>query len=280
MGKPIFFVRNFFSTLQYPDHVLAADSERTDQAVWRVGTGRRNPRDHWAPGTDNTASWMKVDCMASKSADMIALDRGHNLSGVTVTLEKSTDNFGANVVTVFSAVIPAASAANSDIDAANGATTEEGAWIKRFTSTSSRYWRLSIAAMGVNTRPKVVGLWLGEGWSLAYNFGLPWDDEATVVNAGANTNAAAWAGSGRLYIARQGSIDLSLASHAEYESKARVHLSQNFWRRRPMWIVYDEDKAERAVLGIMPGGAAGLRYDRGWTYRHGIVDWIEHEPKL
>ncbi len=162
MADPVFLIENYFSSSQFSTHVVSAIQEAAGKQAFRVGDGRRIQLDHWSSTSLNVEAWIKVDCVSTKSATGIALDRGHNLAGKSVVLERSANDSGWT--NVFTATIPATAATDGDIDDANGITTDEGAWLKRFASVSDRYWRLRIPAMGADLKPEVVGLWVGNTW--------------------------------------------------------------------------------------------------------------------
>jgi hypothetical protein len=158
--------------------------------------------------------------------------------------------------------------------------TEEGAWLLRFAAQSHRYWRLYIPAMGVELRPEVVGLWLGTSWTPAEYFDLPYSPSGLQLGGGEIHSDAGWIGASQTRRARRGEIGLKLRSSAEYEQSARYHIEQNFWRRRPMWIVFDDEQAERAVLAVPRMGDVEFAVREGWAYPQAQLLWIEHEPKL
>jgi hypothetical protein len=278
MGVPFLAVENFYDSVQFDDaFTIDANEEATGFQAWRVGTGRRSYIDRWKPTTANNLAWLRVDCTAARDADFLALDRGHNLGGKVISLRESTDNFAANNVEVFTATIPTTVSDDTDVDATNGALTPEGSWIKRFTSTSSRYWRLQINAVAAYT-PEIVGLWLGEGWACG-DLGLPWHDDDLVPRS---TNvvlpSSNWRGSGRITRQRIGELEIQLESAADYDTYVARHIRDNFLEDSPMWILYDDERAERAVLGTQTGQRQGFGYEPDTWPRSGRISWIEHQP--
>lgn len=277
MGRPLFFVENFYSSTQFPAHVVSASSEEASYESWRVGTGRRSRQDRWMPTALDTAAWIRVDCAQARPATMVAIDRGHNLAGVQIKIQGSAD--AVAWTDVLTATIPAAAAVAGDIDAANGITTEESAWLRRFASASYRYWRLWIPAMGAGLRPEVVGLWVGTSWTPELYFDLPWSEEGRFLQAEQSESDAGWVGIGQLKRGRSGEIDLKLRSETEYSDEARYHIATHFWSRRPMWIVYDDEATERAVLAVPRLGDVGFGRQQGWGPRQSRIAWLEHEAK-
>jgi hypothetical protein len=280
MGLPLFLVENLFSDIQFPQHVVAASEEASRAQAWRVATGRRSQQDRWTVATANTSAWLRVQCDQARAASCIALDRGHNLAGVQVALERSAD--GATWTQVLVATIPTASAAGTSIDAATGCVTEEGAWIRRFPAVASTWWRLSIPAMGAGLKPQVVGLWLGAAWSPAGYLEQPFDDYARRSLADeSQPTPAGWRGAGPAARVREGQLNFKIMTQADQDA-ADYHIRGHFHGyRRPMWIVHDEAQAERAVLADPAvNDLYSLRHDRGWSRRQGSVAWIEREPRI
>ena len=282
MGLPLFLAENLFSQPQFPGHLLSASEEAVKGEVWRVATGRRSGRDRWTPATPNVASWVQVKCNVARSADMIVLDRGHNLAGVTIGVQYSAD--GASWTTWFSPTIPSAVGSAASALAANGVVTEEGAWLKQFAAPPSPqlYWRISIPALGAGLVPQIVGLWLGASWQPAHYLGLPYDDDGQqLILEQSDPTQAGWRGAGLAARGKDGELSFALAGEAEYAT-ARYHVRENFHgRNRPMWILHDgTGRAERAVLAVPPPGRLSFRFDAGWHSRQAIVAWVEHEPRM
>lgn len=274
MADPVFLIENYFSSSQFSTHVVSAIQEAAGKQAFRVGDGRRIQLDHWSSTSLNVEAWIKVDCVSTKSATGIALDRGHNLAGKSVVLERSANDSGWT--NVFTATIPATAATDGDIDDANGITTDEGAWLKRFASVSDRYWRLRIPAMGADLKPEVVGLWVGNTWEPGA-LTLPHQDEYAETMVGVTENTLGWQSGTQAVRRRTGELALQLATTAEVAAIAAL---KDFDLRRPMWIVLDGERTERAVLAIRPSGRFGLGYDRGWFPRQGRIPWIELQPEV
>jgi hypothetical protein len=279
MSDPRLLVENFFSPTQFPDNVVDANEEDTNKEAWRVGTARRSVQDAWLPTTLNNAAWLRVDRGASDSADMVAIDRGHNLQGEVVTLQKSTDNFVADTTQVFQSTIPSSVSDDTALTAINGALTPEGAWVKAFTSDSSRYWRLLIAAMGAGLRPRVVNLWLGLSYAPS-KLQIPWgDDDDELLYDVTEIAATGWRGTSPPVQRRRGELRFKLRAAADYATTV-LHLRDNFNLGRPMWIVYEDTRAERAVLGERERGRQGFSLEGDWGHRQSIVSWVEREPRV
>ncbi len=267
MGQPIFLVENLFSTAQFSQHTVQANEEPTGTEAWRVATGRRSGLDMWTPTTLNADAYLEVQCDRVRGFDMIALDRDHNLEGVTVQLRGSNQSAFTAYETILSITLPSTSAPASITDAL-GVVTEEGAWVKRFDFRAYRYVRFFVGAMGAGLKPEIVGLWLG----LSYRprpFDFPWTDEADeiVTDEDPVTN-----------VRRVGTQGIRLETDAEYEL-ARYHLQSHFGYRRPTWLCPDETRGDRTML-VRRAPASPLRfeYDGQWLWRRGVLQWVEHEP--
>lgn len=275
MQTPVFCTDNLFDDLLYTGHTVTANEEAGGKEVWHVANNRRSPSDYWTPTTANNAAWVRVDCGAAKAADFIAIDRGSNLEGKTITLATSPDN--VTYTTVFSVAVPSAAVDDTALAAAAGAYTEEGAWVKSFTSASARYWRLTVSA-AVSYTPRIVGLWLGARWDVGTYHDRPHDEDASVGAWTAEQNELGWSAYSTDADVRQGEVSLRLMSDAAYDSAARSFLAQ-YRKGRPAWYVPDTDRAERAFLLKCPQGArVGAPYETGWGYRTVRLPYVEHQP--
>ena len=170
---------------------------------------------------------------------------------------------------------------DGDIDDANGITTDEGAWLKRFASVSDRYWRLRIPKMGIDPvteesiKPKIVGLWLGNTWEPG-KLTIPMPDEhaETVTQRGIGDRG--WQGNTQAVRRRVGELFLQLDAAAEPAALAAI---AEYDLLRPMWIIHDANKAERAVLAQRQDGRMGFGFEPGWFPRQGRIPWSEYQPK-
>lgn len=278
-SPPVLCVDNYFDDLLNTGHTVSANTEASGFEVWHVANGRRSADDYWAPTTANTDAWVKVDCGAAKSADFIAIDRGHNLEGRTVALQTSSDD--VTWTSVFSVTFPSSDAADTAISAAAGAYTEEGAWVKTFTSTSARYWRLHITAAASYT-PRVVGLWLAEAWQAGSQQypDRPFDEDATVGAWQATGNDQGWSAASSSAAPRQGDLSIRLDSFSEYDDTVRDFLAL-YRQGRVAWIVANSAQAERAMLAKAPAGSrVSAPYGDRWGYRTVSLPYVEHEPEL
>lgn len=275
MGAPVIAVENLFSRTQFPDHVIAAEEAASNYEAFRVANGRRSVADHWTSTTANSDTWIKVTCNQVRGANFVALDRGHNLAGCAVRIDVSDDDF-TTYQTAFSGVLPAASSPGS-IDDALGVRTEEGAWLKRFDLRSGKYWRLFVSAMGANLKPQVVGLWVGMALELQY-LDLPFQDEQDELVMSPVASDAGWEGTGRVVQRRAHELRIVVHDLAGYD-QVRYHLQGHFGARRPMWLLHDQDQADRALLVVRPQGALGFGFEAGWGYRRGTVRYVEHEAQ-
>ena len=276
MGSPRFLVQSYFNDVQHPTHVISANEEAAGFEAWRVGAARRSPNHYWTPTTANQAAWNKVDAGSSKPADMLVIDRVHNLGGVAnVKLQKSSDNFAAVTVDVATFTIPtSASADNTALSA--GVRTPEGAFLLSFTSTSERYWRILVPLMGAGLKPQIGGIYLGPIWSPpAINRPHGEDDHAPLAEA----VETPWGWEGRTLTVprRSGVLTIELIDEASY-LVADGHIRDQYVKR-PMWIVVDEAKAERAFLARWPlNERAGFGVPEDYPYRRIQLPYAEYEP--
>lgn len=78
---------------------------------------------------DNAAQYIEIDCGSAKMADCLGII-GHNFgtTGATVSIECSSDNFGADITVALAGFI----------------RTADTAFMKTFAAQTKRYWRLKI----------------------------------------------------------------------------------------------------------------------------------------
>lgn len=277
MGLPMFGVENVFSVRQFPKHVLTADQEDTGREAFRVADGRRSKLDFWAATTANAVHEVEIDStvVGGLTADYFALDRGHNLNGKIVRLQRSTDGIAWSDITGATPTIP--STPGGQIADANGCHTDEGAFITTFSvSTANQYLRLRVDAMGAGLTPRVVGLWAGLRWDSG-NIFRPLTDEDDVLIAERAQSSKGWVASTISVRKRVGDLIFKLPSLAAFTDAAK-HIRDNFGRARLMWIIHDDANSQRAVLVHRPLGRAGFQFPTDFSNRTATVAWEEYEP--
>lgn len=278
MGLPRFLAENLFDGTQFRDATVSANEEATGHEAFRVGTRRRTPLNFWTPTTENQDAWVKVDLGSgnSEAADMIAIDRGHNLDGETVTLEHSSDD--STWTQAFSVTMPANEGDNTSLTATNGVKTEEGAWVFAFTSATDRYWRLTVSAMGAGLKPEIRGLYLGESYAPNFHIALPFGYGDVTAQFSEVQGPNVWAGASRVSTRKERTFRLKLKSWAEYHDTARYHIEELFFTGVPMWCVFDVDYAERAWLAKVQPGTSGFQRQQGWGFPQSELRAAEHQP--
>lgn len=278
--KPRFLSQNIFNDIMFPANVISATSAEAGSEAFRVGTGRRlSSRNKWTTATFNTEESIKARTGQATFCDMIVLDRGHNLAGKNIILERSDNDFTATT-SVFDITLPTTTPTGGDISASPGVRTEEAAWCFVFTGATAEDWRLRIPGMGANLRPEIVGLYLGRSYETTHYLELPFEDENGESFFDEVMSDTAWSAATRAANRRTGTIDLKLGSEAEYITNgAREHIRDNFMRdRRPMWFIPNQEQAERAVLCMHGGGQYGFTRQDGWAHRQSQFKWFEHQP--
>lgn len=265
---------NFFNVHQFGAHVITASTYQSGNEPWRVATGRRSPRNAWIAPTTG-AQTIRVTCDQVRAADMLALDRGHNLVSVDVQFTNSTANGWS---TYKSITLPTASYPNQKLT--EGARTPEGAYVIRFaTSTAlpvALNWRLSCATTaGGNV--KVVGAYLGLSFSPEKGGLRPWDDETIQMQRAEVASPELWTAAARVADRRTGTLTTRLTD-IEGE-QARYHFVSRYWKGELSWVVPDENDAGKAVLANSPSGSNGLPYPNDWPTRVLSFAWEEHQPK-
>lgn len=276
MPSHLFLVENLYNERQDRTRSVTADEEAAGYEAWHVATGRRNPNDRWQPTTENAVHWVRVDAGASVECDVLAIDRGHNLEGKTVKLQVDDNIDFSSPTDVFSVTFPSAASASTSIDASNGAYTEEGAWVKRFTPASSRYWRLHVAA-AASYIPQVVGLWLGKAFAPPFAMQLPYEDESRDVGFHTSESDFGWESVSTPWRRRAGHVELRV--DAASEASARDFYDE-ITRHRPFWLVHDTAKAEQACLAHLPAQRTFRGVRPEWFPHLISFDWREWEAVL
>jgi len=264
---------NLFNRIAYPNHGLVADEEAVGHEAYRIATGRRSPfTNYYTSITANQQRTLTLTCDRTRVADLFVLDRGHNLAGLEVILERSDDNFTVSTIPVFDVVLPANSGTGS-LDDPFGVVTEEGAWIIRFTKANALYWRLRIPAMGALLRPKIVGAHL----SLSFAF-LPWMPDArdqTELGGEMAESDAGWQALAAPWLRRTDTLRIQLLSIFDYELAATAF--RHWDLHRPAWFVPDETYAQTARCIIRPAGVTGFVRAPDWFPHKAEIPAIEHE---
>ena len=267
---------NFFNEVLFTGHTLTASSSAANHPAWHVGTGRRQPaQNYWTPSSTGADSWIAVQCDVSRSADMLAIDRAHNLAGQTVRLQTSAD--GVVWGDLISFVVPSTLNANADLD--SGAATEEGAFVRRFTATAALHWRVFVDSMGAGNRPKIMGLHLGTSFSPANSLVKPFSHGEYELTHTETTSPHGHTAAGTIAQKRRGSFRIECVDRSEW-AVARLHIDQRFLRRRPTWLVLDDAEAEKALLAVHPTGVAGFKVEGQWSEYQGEFSYAELGPRL
>lgn len=276
MGAPLLLVENLFSTVQFPNHTVAANETASGREAFRVADGRRSSLDYWSPTTANAEAWIKVTMDRVRAFNCIFLDRGHNLAGKTVALDSSFDDF-TTYASPFSGVLPSAAAPGAITDSL-GVRTEEGAWGYRLSAVrAAKYLRLRVPAMGAGLVPKVVGLWVGLALELP-GLTLPVSHGAHELVGPIAKSDIGWMARGRSVQQRAGVLGVKWTSQFDY-ALARYHIEGHFGAGRPMWVIPDSEQAERAFQVLRPEGAVvGVRRDQQWFFPAAEIPYVEHEP--
>lgn len=264
----LLLVDNLASVVQYPLHTIVGNEEPAGTEAFRFATMRR--ADHWSPSTFNADANLKITCDRARGADFLCL-WDHNLRGETLRIECSDDDF-STTQQIFNGVLPTISG-TGDVDDALGVLTEDGMWLKRFPFRSAKYWRLFVPAMGANQRPSANGVF---GLSLAFERDLGDLVDANELQTDPQRSEAGYLGRGVRAVTRSGALPIRWATLFEYE-QARYHL-QRFGNGAPALIVFDEARAEQALMAIRPDGRQAFRQGRDYFYPHGTLAFQEHEP--
>jgi hypothetical protein len=278
-GKPRLCAENFFDTIRNPSHVVTASSYVVGNEPWRVGAARREARNHWKPTTDNTDAWVKADCGVVKTADFFALYADHNLAGYSIYLEASNDDFTTKT-RVVEITVPSSTAPSSRLAVPPYARTWDGCLVGRFQPQTARYWRLYVPAMGASLRPQVVGLQVGQSVQFTNGAIFPYSDARVELAYDEVLSPALWAAATRKAQRRtSGNTPLAIPLELGELDLVERHLTGIFWKGSVMWIVTNDQRAERSVLAYAPRGDHGPTQTAEDPQGLLLVEWREHQPK-
>ena len=260
--------------VQYPSHTVVAEEEPSGFEAHRFSAGRRDQ--HAQASTANSDWWIKSSFGVPRAFDAIAI-WDHNLSGKTVRIECSDDDF-TTTQTIFNAALPTAKGAG-DIDDDFGVYCENGMWLKRFPIRTANAVRIYSVAMGAGLKPSINGLL---GLSLGLNqFEKPYMPSDTELIASEQMAESGWIGRGPRRTKRFGSIQVKTRGPFEYD-QFRYHFEQRFGGGAPMVIVFDDSQAERAVMVQRGPGRFGFKAmnNTEWpdALRVAEFPWQEQDP--
>lgn len=283
LGLPAFLVDNLLSIAQYPNLSLVGNEELAGFEAYHVADGRRSGLDYWSSITPNNPATLTWSDGRVRGADMIVLERGHNLGGVTISLLCSNDSWGTSEI-VFTATIPTVSTPGGELDAVNGVVTEEGVWLKRFPFHSALAWRLSIPALGIGVLPIVVGVTVGKSWSPQPSaagtvmFNLPEAPDADDLKVSEQESEAGWVGRGIIAPRKGGVITIKLLTTFDYDI-ARLNWGALYGSQgAPGFVVFDDSQSEQAFCIERPVDRHGFGRQQSWFYNQARIPYREREP--
>lgn len=282
-SAPLLASANFLSPHLYPDHVLFAEDgggggEPEGNEAFRVVNGRRSARD-FAEAENANEEWrLVVQMNTGRAANFIALDRGHNLEGVTVDLEGDDDPNFSSPTTIFSVTIPSSVTSPTDVTEAPGAKTHEGAWLYFFGNTTEyENYRLVVPALGAGLKQKVVGAFVGFAWEPEHASILSYQPSGPDLALRETVSDTLWAAAAKPIIRRHGSIRIAAATSAD-RANARTYVERQVWRYYPVWWVPFANRGEESWLGRVPSGQYVFRRTTEWPLGETTFSLKEVEP--
>lgn len=268
----VFCADNVYNVRTYPDHTVSATEEPGGREATRVADGRRSSVSSWTMTTANTEGSVTALFDRLRGFDFLALDRGHNLEGVQIILEATHDG-GSTWDTVWDRTLPSVMA-GGDIDDELGVVTSEGAYLTRFPFETGDGVRVRIPAMGAGLRPVIVGLWVGQSWSVEHLERPATLHGGTVVVQTMET-AVGWRGTSTPSLRRRSPTVLKFDGWMKADEAER-HL-HDYAALRPMWAVLDKRRAERGYLTRAVEQVVELTVKADWGYPQIGLELEEHE---
>lgn len=266
-----FLVENLFDVRVFPGHVVTGEDEVAGNEGFRVATYRRHALSYYTPATTNAARYIEVACDQVRWADCLVLDRGHNLEGETVRVQRSFQSSFATYAED-SFVVPDATSFSSVLIEGSPVRTYEGAVIFPFEGDAAPYWRFEMDAMGAGLKPQVRGLWLGRRWTPNDPPVMPSDDDQRWSEVG--TMRRGRPGTFR-FGGREAALRI-LLDEDEFET-ARWHLALAWEHGRPVWYVANTNEVENAWLGYDPGGSSSAPFTNR-NARDVLLMLTEYQP--
>lgn len=255
-----------FSPVHYPDVTLSANEELTGSTAAFFSTLRRE--DGWESVTYNADAWIKATHVQPRAVSGVVL-WAHNLRGKAYRLQVSNDDFGTTE-TLIDVTIPA-NPGVGDVDDALGVLTDDGMWIKRVPVRYAKYIRQYVPAMGASLRPRINGI-VGVPFAFDRNRGDLVD--GTEVRAEEMRSHRGVVGRGEVDVSRNGSVPIQCPSHFDYEV-----FRYQLWRYEtsPALLVFDEARAEQAVMARRPVGRLAFKETRDYFPPSGELMFDEHD---
>lgn len=267
----ILFVDNLFSPFAYPDLVLTANEEASDHEAEFFSTLRRE--DAWSPTTFNNDAWLKATHTQVRGFNTVCL-WVHNLLGEAYKFQISDDDF-TTTQTVIDVTIPLYPG-TGDIDDALGVVTEDFMWMKRVSTRYAKYFRHYVPAMGANLKPELAGI---AGVSTAFDRDRGDLVDANDFQAEQARSHRGVVGQGEADVSRGGSVPVTFPSLFAYE-EFRFHLQRYDGTATgtpiPGLLIFDEARAEQAVMVRRPVGRMGFRQAQAF-YPSGELLFQEHD---
>ena len=260
MGQPLFLSENFYSTQQFPNHVLTSlNPTAPNQQVFRVGTARRSILNGFRNADPSLQLRMDLTCDRIREADTLILDRNADLLGREFQLQVSSDGFATVQVVIFEAALTNDVVLGSSLnDETHEIVTSEGARIWKFDSTAGLFWQIKVNALAGDSG-RLGGVYLGKSFTPTHGGRMPFDDEDTWTDFGEVRRGVP---DNDIRFGRTGAFGLMMSGEAEWNA-ARRSFRELFGKGFPMWIAPDSDMAERTWLGYnAPGSMAATFSER------------------
>lgn len=266
---PLVLYDNVFdATVLKAGATLSASAEMAGREVFRIADYRRE-RSWWQPTTDGGGAdhWVRVQLPTAQAVDFLALDRGHNLYGKTLTLEGGPDGATWNVSRTVT--VPASGAVGGTPAAAAMAATEEGVAWTLFPALASRlWWRLRIPYTAAFI-PVITGLIVGSRFQFA-NYSTVYDEDQGERTLTTETSRAGYRATDTTYAWRTLDLGLALIGAAEYDTNIRALRTALFAKNAPAMVFMDyATYPERGWLYQLDGTTWGMAKQR--VYREGRV---------
>lgn len=142
----------------------------------------RSHKLYWKALNANTSGYINIDLGAARACDYLILGE-HNYSNTNYGIKLATDNNDDGDYSAVTYVVGSSGAYHAYANA------NYKKWYETFGSSTKRYWRLYLEAMGAATYQQLANIFIGAEWEHAHNpeLGIGQDSEY-LVESGRTTS--------------------------------------------------------------------------------------------
>lgn len=242
-NKPLILTDNLLDdVVLHPDHQVAHSGTPVGGSeLWHVADNLRD-LSRFTIAETGALLTITVDCAVPKAADVLVLDRGHNLHGLAVTISTSPDPLTA-FTPVATRTLPALA---GGLPGAAVRTPEGASWCS-WPALTARRWQLSVQ-LPVGVAPLLTGLYLGDSYRFPEYLNAPAAYDYRVNHKALKNEVSRGGVRVRRGIVNYAEVDLAFSLESgdfpAFNAEARRLLFFN----QPWWFCLDDADVEGAGL--------------------------------